>query len=85
MEYICEFVTMKGTYEIPLELAELLTDARSKDWARDRNIGALVPRKELDCRPVFKGFTTPMWNGISDDGKAILRYESWEVYDMLSR
>lgn len=41
--------------------------------------GAAVPRPELWNKPKVRGYAGPMW----DSGK--LRYETWEVYDMLSR
>lgn len=40
-------------------------------------------RKELQKQLQFKGYLGPMWNG-TKDGKAIIRYETQEVYDMLS-
>lgn len=43
-----------------------------------RKQGACVHRAELDDQPVYTGWLGPMWDG----GK--LRYETQEVYDMLS-
>lgn len=40
-------------------------------------------RDELKNQPTLKGYLGPMWNGI-EDGKAVIRYETQEVYDMLS-
>ena len=37
-----------------------------------------VPRKELDNQPLVDGYLSPMWDG------GMLRYETQEVYDMLS-
>lgn len=84
MTFICEFVTPKGTYDMPLELAEMLTEERSEDLSEMRAMGVLVHREELDNKPVFQGFTTPMWDGERND-VGILRYETWGVYDALSR
>lgn len=55
-----------------------------------RKRGGLVRREELDLKPVFKGYCGPMWDGTRRDaltGKSVgvLRYETWEVYDTLSR
>ena len=51
----------------------------SPDYSKDRAQGYCVPRKELDRQPKVDGYCGPMW----DCDK--LRYETWEVYDMLSR
>ena len=49
------------------------------DYSIERAAGGVVPRKELDCQPKVDGYAGPMWDGDK------LRYETWEVYDMLSR
>lgn len=52
----------------------------SEDHSALRANGVIgVPRKELDNQPKVDGYLGPMWDG---DG---LRYETQEVYDMLSR
>ena len=53
------------------ELTEDLSELRAR--------GVCVHRAELDNQPMVDGYLSPMWDG---DG---LRYETWEVYDMLSR
>lgn len=87
MKYICHFVGGKWHGKmIPLEEAERLTDKRSEDLSEERARGAWVRRPELDNRPVFGGYFGPMWDGTREDGTvAVLRYETPEVYDMLSR
>ena len=50
----------------------------TEDLTERRNKGFACHRAELDNQPVFEGFLSPMWNG---DG---LRYETYEVYKMLS-
>lgn len=90
MKFVCQFVGGHLAGEMPLEKAELLTVRRSEDLSRERAQGALVHRAELDNRPKFSGYAGPMWNGTRRDGITgedigILRYETWEVYDMLSR
>ena len=60
---------------------ENLTDARAR--------GACVHRAELDDQPIIKGYLGPMFNGFKEDSEGntliCLRYETQEVYDMLSR
>jgi hypothetical protein len=51
---------------------------RSMDWSKERAMGACVSRKELDNQPLVDGYLGPMWDGDK------LRYETQEVYDMLS-
>jgi len=84
MKFVCEFIggSMEGS--MSLEAAEKLTDARSKDWSEDRRKGRLVPREELDNRPKFGEYAGPMWDGERPGGVAVLRYESWPVYEMMS-
>lgn len=51
----------------------------TEDLTHVRNNGGWCHREELDNQPKVDGYAGPMWNG---DG---LRYETWEVYDMMSR
>lgn len=51
----------------------------SRNWSAERARGGCVPRAELDNLPLVDGYLSPMWDG----GK--IRYETQEVYDMLSR
>lgn len=53
------------------ELTEDLSEVRAR--------GGWVHRAELDNQPMVDGYLSPMWDG---DG---IRYETQEVYDMLSR
>ena len=74
-----------GTYtreeaeKLPIREPELTDDL---DDIRAR--GGFVHRKELDNQFQFKGYMGPMWNG-TKDGKGVIRYETPEVNDMLSR
>ena len=57
------------------------------DWSQEREHGACVPRAELDNELQFKGYLGPMWDGtrrINGEKVYVLRYETQEVYDMLS-
>ena len=40
-------------------------------------------RKELKNQPILDGYYGPMWNGV-EDRKGVIRYETPEMYDMLS-
>ena len=51
----------------------------SEDLTELREQGCCVHRAELDNQPMFEGFLGPMWDG------GCLRYETQEVYDMLSQ
>ena len=74
-----------GTYtreeaeKLPIREPEL-----SPDDSEIRNNGGFTHRKELDNQLQFKGYLGPMWNGLDKNNKPIIRYETQEVYDMLS-
>jgi len=85
MKLVCEFIGGALAGIISLEDAEKMTAERSKDWSGDRAKGRLVPRAELDNRPKFDGYAGPMWDGERAGGIGVLRYETWDVYDMMSR
>ena len=53
------------------------------DFSKEREKGLLVHRKELDNQPIVRGYLGPMFEKI-DYGKVYLRYETQEIYDMLS-
>ena len=53
------------------------------DFHEERERGLLVHRKELDNQPMVEGYLGPMFDKI-DYGKIYLRYETQEVYNMLS-
>ena len=62
----------------------------SIDWSEERAMGWTTPREELDNQPMVDGYAGPMWDGVRKDGfdeptYAVLRYESYAVYDELSR
>ena len=60
------------------------------------NIGMMFPasqaepqtlggcRAELQGAPKIKNFCGPMYDGDDEQGRAVIRYESQEVYDILS-
>lgn len=63
-----------------IEEMQKFSDGRfSHDFSTERKQGLCVPRAELDNQPLFDGYLGPIWDGDK------LRYETQEVYDMLSR
>lgn len=86
MTYVCEFVGGRFSgRNIPLEVAEQMTEKRSEDLSEIRARGGWVHRAELDNKPEFDGYIGPMWDGTRRGGSvAVLRYETQEVYDILS-
>lgn len=87
------------------ETVEAIADGNTGSMAKERALGALVRRVELDNQPTVNGYLGPMWDGLryEIDGNlrydfeetpeywvgrepiAVLRYETQEVYNMLSR
>ena len=57
---------------------------KTDDMEEYRKNGEIVHRKELDNQPIVEGYLSPMFNGISY-GIIHLRYETQEVYNMVSR
>ena len=80
-----QFVGM-GKTEVFDNLADIpyIITGYTEDMTVYRNQGCCVHRQELDNRPEFKGFLGPMWNGTTDEGEPIFRYETQEVYNLLS-
>jgi hypothetical protein len=60
--------------EVPYKLT-----GYTEDLSERRAAGDIVHRAELDNQPEFEGFLGPMWDG------GMLRYETAEMYDRLSR
>ena len=95
MKYMCEFVGSEGRFNegLPVVIVDrdyaikhMSPKGYTEDLTEHRNRGALVHRAELDNQPEFDGYCGPMWDGTKEnDSIGILRYETWETYDMLSR
>ena len=84
IEYLYKFVGGKLNNRIlTREEINEISNELTKDYSEERKNGIAVHRKELDNQPTVEGYLGPMYNGI-DYGKIILRYETQEVYDMLS-
>ena len=76
-------MTKAGDYaDVTYTVKNKSEDMNDLDDIRAR--GGFVHRKELDNQFQFKGYVGPMWNG-TKDGKGVIRYETPEVNDMLSR
>lgn len=93
--FICEFCGGKyngQTYTLQHVMYNLPVERLTADLSEIRAKGGIVHRAELDNKPVVDGYLEPMWNGTetigTDCGKMmcyVLRYETQDVYDMLSR
>ena len=62
---------------------ESLSSGTTEDLTHIRQLGGICHRKELDNQPLVKGYLSPMFSHI-DYGLVYLRYETQEVYDMMS-
>lgn len=66
---------------LPIEEAENIFEVAGymEDHSDLRERGICTYRKEIDNQPRFKGWVGPMFDG------GMLRYETQNVYDMLSQ
>lgn len=80
-EYIYEVVSMKNGR---MNVEHLNYDEFSKKYKITGINTSTRVREELQEAPRIEGFLGAMWGGYKD-GKAVRRYESPEVYDVLSR
>lgn len=55
-----------------------------KEFETSGEFNSVSCRAELQGAPVLKNFCGPMYDGEDDQGRAIIRYESREVYEILS-
>ena len=62
---------------------ESLSSGTTEDLTHIRQLGGTCHRKELDNQPLVNGYLSPMFSHI-DYGLVYLRYETQEVYDMMS-
>lgn len=76
------FVSMKFKKPLVIEIEKAKERFEVTGYTEDctdiRAKGHCCHRTELDNQPIFKNWLGPMWDG------GMLRYESREVYDMLS-
>ena len=87
MKFVYQFVggPLNGvTFHNPND-AWAFSNGKSEDLSEIRKAGGCVHRAELDNQPTFHGYLGPMWDGTRNNGEyAVLRYETQEVYVMLS-
>lgn len=75
-------VFVGGKYDgLQCEVSEVWKFASGKtpNYSEVRAAGRCVPCAKLDEQPKVSGYCGPMLDGW------MLRYETWEVYEMLSR
>lgn len=65
------------------EEIESISSGTTEDLTHIRQQGGTCHRQELDNQPLVDGYLSPMFSHI-DYGLIYLRYETQEVYDMLS-
>lgn len=65
--------------EWELEFLDAWTGRYTPNHSNERYKGICCPRAELDNRPIIDSYLSPMWDG------GMLRYETQEAYDWLSR
>lgn len=76
----CEFVGGRHDgQEMDVSKVWSFASGKTENLSEARARGSWVHRAELDDQPTVEGYCGPMWDG----GK--LRYESWDVYEMMSR
>lgn len=76
---LAKLVSMQGVEIVDVSELAKQAIAYTPSYAQYRARGCVAPREELDCRPIIVGYLSPMWDG------DMLRYETPEVYDLLSR
>ena len=84
IEFMYEFVGGKynGKTMTKAEV-ETLSHGLTEDLTHIRQKGGTCQRKELDNQPLVDGYLSPMFSHI-DYGLVYLRYETQEVYNILS-
>lgn len=65
------------------EEIENISSGTTEDLTHIRQQGAICHREELDNQPLVNGYLSPMFSHI-DYGLIYLRYETQEVYNMMS-
>lgn len=77
-EYGGETISMKQLLKLRWngEATEDLSDVRRH--------GGFTRREELDKLPLINGYLSPMWEKMLPNGKIVVRYETQEMYDLLT-
>ena len=73
----CERVNIKHVVKLAKKLG--IKVGKTEDESESRAKGLCVRMAELDNQQTFDGYCGPMWD------RGCLRYETWEIYDILSR
>ncbi len=84
-KFLYEFVggRLNGKTMTREEIDKIAID-KTDDMEEYRKNGGFVHKKELDNQPIVEGYLEPVFDGISY-GIIHLRYETQEVYDIVSR
>ena len=84
VQYIYKFFGGKLNKSIlTREQIDKISDGLTTDYNNERKIRITAHRKELDNQPTVKEYLGPIYENIGY-GKIYLRYETQEIYDMLS-
>lgn len=84
IEFMYEFVGGKYNGQTMTKAeVETLSHGLTEDLTHIRQKGGTCQRKELDNQPLVDGYLSPMFSHI-DYGLVYLRYETQEVYNILS-
>ena len=85
IKYLYEFVGGRLNGKIlAREEMDKIAIGITENMEKQREKGATTHRKELDNQPIVKEYLGPMFEKI-DYGKIYLRYETQEVYNMISK
>lgn len=84
VEYLYAFYGKKLNGKVlTREQIDKISTGLTKDYSKERAKGSSVHIKELDNQPIVDEYLGPIFEKI-DYGKIYLRYETQEIYDMLS-
>lgn len=84
IKYLYEFYSGELSGKVlSAEQINKISKLKTQNFEKERAQGILVHRKELDDQPIIENYLGPMFDRI-DYGKVYLRYETQEIYDMLS-
>lgn len=77
MEFTYVVVTMEGAQEMSREELE-------NNYKVDGFLVRKSAREELQGQPTIFDLCGPMYDGETKEGAARIRYETWDVYNMMS-
>lgn len=67
----------------PMEVYQTAADLTAV-YTQTGTLSDTVRRRELQGQPYIKGLCGPMYDGTDKDGRPVIRYETQELYDILS-